>query len=300
MTDTALPLHSGPIRACATGLLYVVATPIGNLQDFSVRAQEVLRKVACIAAEDTRHSRRLLDAFSITTPLVALHEHNERQAGALLIARLLAGESIALISDAGTPVVSDPGVRFLAMAHQHAIAVIAIPGPSAQAAALSVAGFAADQFVFEGFLPAKASARRARLGELAQETRTLVFYEAPHRILDCVADMADCFGAHRQAALVKEISKLHETTQRGALAQLLDWLHACPQHCKGEFVVVTQGAPAQDADEQAVARTLAVLLAELPLKQAVDLAVQLTGGKKNELYRLAIAHNAQAQAVTAQ
>lgn len=269
--------------------LFIVATPIGNLRDFSPRAQEVLRAVAWIAAEDTRHSRRLLDPFTITTPLVALHEHNEREAGEKLLARLLAGESGALISDAGTPAVSDPGSRLVAEAHRHRIPVIAIPGPSAVAAALSVAGFRADRFVFEGFLPSKAQARRKVLESLREEPRTVVFYEAPHRIEDCLRDMLEGFGAEREAALVKEISKMHETTVRGPLPDLLDWLTARPEHAKGEFVVVVQGAPEKGEEDEAVDRMLPHLLAALPLKGAVDLAVKLGGGKKNAVYQKALA-----------
>ncbi|WP_103920052.1 16S rRNA (cytidine(1402)-2'-O)-methyltransferase, partial [Candidatus Venteria ishoeyi] len=222
----------------STACLYIVATPIGNLEDISQRALRILQHVALVAAEDTRHSRPLLLHFGINTPLRALHEHNEQQATQQLLQQLHQGDSIALISDAGTPLISDPGQRFVQAVHQAGIPVCPIPGASALICALSAAGFSADQFCFEGFLPAKAGTREQRLQVLQDETRTLVFYEAPHRIKACVKAMLLNFGAERPAALLKELTKLHETVYRGTLAEILRWLEAEAVHCKGEFILV--------------------------------------------------------------
>jgi 16S rRNA (cytidine1402-2'-O)-methyltransferase len=268
------------------GTLYVVATPIGNLQDLSPHACAILAAVACIAAEDTRHSRHLLDHFCIRTPLYSLHEHNERHSGEILLQRLHAGEDIALISDAGTPLISDPGSRFVQSVLAAGLKVSPIAGPSAVAAALSVAGLPADRFVFEGFLPSKASARHSRLHSLKEESRTLVFYEAPHRIEACVADMCHIFGGVRQAVLVKELSKLFETVKPGTLDELHIWLQAAPEHRKGEFVLVVAGAVTQVTEITPHARQmLTVLSRELPLKTAAKLVSELTGIPKNQLYR---------------
>ncbi|EIJ41482.1 putative S-adenosylmethionine-dependent methyltransferase, YraL family [Beggiatoa alba B18LD] len=269
-----------------TGVLYVVATPIGNLADFTLRAQQVLEKVQVIAAEDTRHSRHLLTHFGINTPLQALHEHNEKQATAQLISRLQAGESVALISDAGTPLISDPGRYLIEIAHTQHIQVVPIPGASALISALSVAGLSADQFIFAGFLPAKSTARQQVLQSLSAETKTLVFYEAPHRIVDSVTDMLHCFGTERIGILCKELTKLFETVQRDSLANLLLWLNEEVERQKGEFVIVIQGA--QPLDTQALnpeaERVMRLLLTELPLKQAAKLASDITGVSKNKLY----------------
>jgi 16S rRNA (cytidine1402-2'-O)-methyltransferase len=266
--------------------LYVVATPIGNLQDFSPRGQTILAEVACIAAEDTRHSRRLLTHFGISTQLVALHEHNEREASEQLLRRLRNGESIALISDAGTPVVSDPGFRFVQSVLAAGIAVSSIAGPSAVAAALSVAGLPGDKFVFEGFLAAKPGLRRQRLQVLAQETRTLVFYEAPHRIQACIEDCRAIFGAERRATLVKELTKQFETVLPGTLTDIAEWLAAEEVHCKGEFVIVVAGAqPTANAREADALQILEVLARDLPLKQAAKLTAEITGVAKNLLYK---------------
>jgi 16S rRNA (cytidine1402-2'-O)-methyltransferase len=272
------------------GTLYVVATPIGNLQDLSPRAVAILSAVACIAAEDTRHSRHLLDHFGIRTPLYSLHEHNERHRGEILLQRLLSGEDIALISDAGTPLISDPGYRFVQSALAAGIKVSPIAGPSALIAALSVAGLPADRFVFEGFLSPKASARHSRLQSLKEENRTLVFYEAPHRIEDCVAEMLSVFGAERPAVLLKELSKMFETVKPGNLGELYAWLQAAPEHRKGEFVIVVAGAPEQARRlDPASLHMLAILSRELPLKTAAKLVSEITGIAKNQLYREGLA-----------
>ncbi len=272
------------------GILYVVATPIGNLQDFSPRAQSVLRQVNLIAAEDTRHSRHLLNHFSITTQLQSLHEHNERQIAHILLQRLHNDDNIALISDAGTPLISDPGYYLIQTALAEQITVMPIPGPSALISALSVAGFPADRFVFEGFLPAKAAARRQRLEILVEESRTLVFYEAPHRLVDCVNDMAQIFGEARQAVLVKELTKVFETVYRDTLSGIVNWLKARAERQKGEFVLVVQGAPKPDnnALNPEAERVFQLLRKDLSLKQAAKLTSEITGVSKNRLYALGL------------
>jgi 16S rRNA (cytidine1402-2'-O)-methyltransferase len=272
------------------GKLYIVATPIGNLQDFSPRAQTVLRQVNLIAAEDTRHSRHLLNHFGITTPIISVHEHNERQQSLALLQRIQAGDSIALISDAGTPLISDPGYYLIQSALAEQITVVPIPGPSALISALSVAGFRADRFVFEGFLPAKAAARRQRLENLAYETRTLVFYEAPHRLLDCINDMVQSFTEKREAVLVKEITKMFETVYRDSLGGILNWLNGEALRQKGEFVLVVQGAPPPDdkALSPETKRIFYLLRKELQLKKAAKLTSEITGASKNTLYALGL------------
>jgi 16S rRNA (cytidine1402-2'-O)-methyltransferase len=273
----------------SAGRLYVVATPIGNLADFSPRAGEVLRLCRVIAAEDTRHSGALLRHFGITTPLLSLHEHNERQRLPELIARLRAGESVALISDAGTPAISDPGFDLVGAAAAAGLEVIAIPGPSAVVAALSIAALPTDRFCFEGFLPARAAARRAHLQDLAGETRTIVLYESPHRIAATLADCEQAFGGERRAALARELTKLHETLYRGSLAELGVRSRADPDLARGEIVLVIAGAaPHERSEVGELDRVLALLLAELPLKQAARLAAQLVGARDNEACKRAL------------
>ncbi|OQW91866.1 MAG: 16S rRNA (cytidine(1402)-2'-O)-methyltransferase [Beggiatoa sp. IS2] len=269
------------------GILYVVGSPIGNLQDFSPRAQAILRQVDWIAAEDTRHSRKLLTHFNIDTPMQSLHEHNEHQFTVTLLEDLHMGKSVALLSDAGTPLISDPGSFLVQTAHAQGITVIPIPGACALTTALSVAGLPADRFVFEGFLPPKSTARQHRLVELVKESRTLVFYEAPHRILDCLQDLIAIFGNDRTAVLGKELTKLFEQVYRDTLAGIYAWLTAQPERQQGEFVLVVQGVPFQVADKTInpeVAQIFNVLRQELPLKQAAKLTSILTGVSKNTLY----------------
>ncbi len=272
------------------GRLYVVATPIGNLGDMSPRACEVLRGAALIAAEDTRHSGALLRHFGIDTPLVSFHDHNDRRRTPELVARLEAGESIALISDAGTPAISDPGFELVAAAAAARVAIIAIPGPCALVAALAVAALPTDRFCFEGFLPARGAARRARLEALRTETRSLVLYESPHRIGETLADCRDCFGAERRASVARELTKLHETVYRGSLAELAARALSDPDFVRGEIVIVLAGAPPEDAAVGAAEldRALEVLLAELPLKQAARLAARWLGVRDNEAYKRAL------------
>jgi 16S rRNA (cytidine1402-2'-O)-methyltransferase len=269
----------------ASGTLFVVATPIGNLGDFSPRAQQVLRDVAAICAEDTRRSGQLLAHFGIATPLIALHEHNEDAIAQRLVARLRAGESLALVSDAGTPLVSDPGFRLVRAARAAGVTVSPVPGPSALIAALSVAGLPSDRFVFEGFLPAKAAARRERLQALAGEVRTLIFYESAHRIVETLADMAAVFGGERSAVLARELTKLFETVLEGTLADLRARVEADPDQRKGEFVLLVHGA-AEDADAKVAEglRLYAVLKQHLPPSTAAKLAAELSGAPRKALY----------------
>ncbi|WP_037074286.1 16S rRNA (cytidine(1402)-2'-O)-methyltransferase [Pseudoxanthomonas suwonensis] len=265
--------------------LHVVATPIGNLGDLSPRAQQVLREVAAICAEDTRRSAQLLGHFGIGTPLLALHEHNEQQMAERLVARLLAGESLALISDAGTPLVSDPGYRLVRAARQAGVRVSPVPGPSALIAALSVAGLPSDRFAFEGFLPAKASARRERLAALAGEPRTLVFYESAHRIDESLADLCAAFGDDRPAVLARELTKLFETVLDGDLASLHERVLADENQRKGEFVLVVQGV-GEDTDAKLAEgrRVHAILAKQLPPSAAARLAAEITGAPRKALY----------------
>jgi 16S rRNA (cytidine1402-2'-O)-methyltransferase len=272
------------------GTLYIVATPIGNLDDIGQRALQVLAAVDRIAAEDTRHSQRLLGHYGIRTPLLALHEHNERQKIEGLLAELEQGRSLALISDAGTPLISDPGFPLVRAARERGIRVVPVPGCNAAICALSAAGLPTDRFVFEGFLPAREGQRENRLRELAGETRTLVFYESSHRILDSLASMAAVFGASRRAVVARELTKTFETIRDGALAELLEWVRADPQQQKGEFVVLVEGAPARASDtlDAETERVLVTLLEELSVKQSAALAAKLTGVAKKRLYERAL------------
>jgi len=270
------------------GALYIVATPIGNLEDLSPRAKTVLENVDLIVAEDTRHSKPMLNQFGIETKVRAYHDHNERSQTPVLIKQLQTGMSIALISDAGTPLICDPGYHLLLAAHAERIKVIPVPGPSALISALSVAGFSSEKFVFEGYLPARKMARQQRLQQLKDETRTLVFYEAPHRILASIEDTIICYGGKRQAVIAKEITKQHENIQRGTLPELLDWLHSDKDLSKGEFVVVIQGNKTSQFDTQEASRILKILLADHSVKQAARLTSEIMQGNRNDIYKLAM------------
>lgn len=276
---------SHPTDAVRSGCLFVVATPIGNLGDLSPRALETLKSVAAICAEDTRHTRQLLAHFGVERPLLALHEHNEDEIAGRLVLRLRAGESLALVSDAGTPLVSDPGFRLVRAARAAGIKVSPLPGPSALIAALSVAGLPSDRFVFEGFLPARAAARRERLSALAAETRTLVFYESAHRIEETLAAAAAAFGAQRLATIARELTKLFETVLDGTLEDLGARVAADANQRKGEFVLLVQGA-GEDADARiAEGRRLYAKLSEhLPPSTAAKLAAELSGAPRKALY----------------
>nr|WP_236621741.1 16S rRNA (cytidine(1402)-2'-O)-methyltransferase [Luteimonas huabeiensis] len=273
--------------APAAGVLYVVATPIGNLGDLSARAGQTLREVAAICAEDTRRTRTLLAHLGIDTPTLPLHEHNEEAMAARLVARLAAGESLALVSDAGTPLVSDPGFRLVRAARQAGIRVSPVPGPSALVAALSAAGLPSDRFVFEGFLPAKAAARRERLAALAGESRTLIFYESAHRIVESLADLRAAFGDARRAVLARELTKLFETVLDGSLSALQAAVEADADQRKGEFVLLVEGA-GEDAGAVLAEgrRVYALLSAHLPPSSAARLAAEITGAPRKALYRV--------------
>ncbi len=271
------------------GTLYVVATPIGNLGDLSRRAQETLGRVSLIAAEDTRHTGQLLKVFGIETAMMSLHEHNEERRSQLLLARLIAGESIALVSDAGTPLISDPGFDLVAAARDRGIQVVAVPGACAAIAALSIAGLPTDRFTFEGFLAAKSSARRAQLEMLQTQERTMVFYESPHRLVDSLSDMSSIFGGDRRAVVCRELTKQHETSYSGALAHLQEQSARDTDMSRGEIVIVVAGNSIQastlniDAD-----RLLRALLEDLPPSQAAKIAAKISGEKRSELYERAM------------
>jgi 16S rRNA (cytidine1402-2'-O)-methyltransferase len=274
-----------------TGKLYVVATPIGNLGDISARALALLAQADLVAAEDTRNTGHLLAHHGIRARLVALHEHNEMQRAAELVARIKAGETIALVSDAGTPAISDPGALLVAQAMAAGITVCPIPGANAAIAALSAAGLAAPHFLFYGFLPARDAARRAALQALRELPYALVFYEAPHRVRECVAALAAILGGEREIVIARELTKLFEAIHRCRLHEAGDWLAADDYRRRGEFVLIVSGAPAQAPQDMPAEaeRVLRLLLAELPLKQAAGLAAAITGARKNALYARALA-----------
>ena len=270
------------------GTLYIVATPIGNLEDLSPRAQRILSAVDLILAEDTRHSARLLRTFDIRTRTLAFHENNEERMTGRIISRLAAGSSVALIADAGTPLISDPGFKLVRQAHAQNIPVSPVPGPAALIAALSAAGVAPGKFLFEGFAPARAEARRKRMAALAGAAHTLVFYEAPHRIKAFLADAATIFGPGREASIARELTKKFETIRQGTLGGLIEWMEQDPDQGRGEFVVIIAGAGEEHTDIAELTALLKVLLKSLSLKQAVRIATELTGAPRNEIYDLAV------------
>lgn len=274
------------------GCLYVVATPIGDVDDLSSRAQKVLAAVDQVAAEDTRTSARLFEQLGLRTPLTAVHDHNEAHRVPGLIARLQAGETLALVSDAGTPLISDPGYRLIAAAHDAGVTVVPVPGPCAAITALSAAGLASDRFHFEGFLPSRQGPRVARLKALAEASPTLILYEAPHRIVETLEDLVATFGSDRLATLARELTKTFETIRRAPLGELLAWVMADSNQQRGEIVLVVAGAPEREAaDMRALSAEsiLRVLVRELPVKQAAGLAAEMMGLKRNALYDMALA-----------
>lgn len=271
------------------GVFYVVATPIGNLEDMSPRAVAVLQQVDLILAEDTRHSARLLQHYGIPTPMRACHEHNEASLCGSIRAQLESGQSVALISDAGTPLVSDPGFRLVRALQSHEIRISTIPGPCALIAALSISGLPSDRFAFEGFLPSREAARRTRLETLRGETRTLIFYEAPHRLLQMLVTLAGVFGGERRVCVVREVSKLYESVHCDCLTAMLDWLQADANRCRGEIVVLVEGVTKSGQDEHDDERLLRILLDYLPAGQAASAAAEIGGGRRNRLYKLAMA-----------
>jgi len=272
----------------APGTLYLVATPIGNLADITQRAVAVLGQVDIIAAEDTRHSQRLLSHLGIRSALVAYHEHNEDRMTPKLLDELATGKSIALISDAGTPLISDPGYRLVSQAHDRALRVVPVPGVCAAITALSAAGLATDCFTFEGFPPAKQGARLHFLEHLASQQRTMIFYVSCHRIIDTLKDMQAVFGGSRRVAFARELSKTFETIKRAELSQLTDWVEADENQRKGEIVLIVEGKPDSGGDAAQVDHYLTILLGELPVKQAVKLVVKMTGENKNDVYKRAL------------
>lgn len=272
------------------GSLYVVATPIGNLKDITLRAIEVLQQVDLIAAEDTRYSKRLLNEYDISKPMLALHEHNEQEQIHQVCSLLENGKNIALISDAGTPLISDPGFPLIRALRKAGLKIYTIPGPCAAIAALSISGLPTDHFVFEGFLPPKSQGRCRRLELLVYERRTLVFYESVHRVVESLQDMAKVLGEQRQIVVARELTKTYETVLTGELGQVLKLIQADNKQQLGEFVVLVQGyqLPADESITTDAKQVLKILLAELPLKQAVHLTAKITNNKRNDLYDYAI------------
>ncbi|MBL8499000.1 MAG: 16S rRNA (cytidine(1402)-2'-O)-methyltransferase [Nitrosomonas sp.] len=270
--------------------LYVVATPIGNLSDISLRALELLAKADVIAAEHVQNSKHLLAAHAITAKLIALHQHNEAAVAGKIVTLLDSGKSVALITDAGTPGISDPGAIVVQRVREGGYRVVPVPGANAAICALSAAGMMNPHFLFYGFLPTKSGLRKRELTALKSHPYTVIFYEAPHRILECIADMIDIFGAQREITLARELTKLFETIHSGTLAGVLSWLQADTNQQKGEFVLLLSGAEIVDKSEisDEARHTLICLLTELPLKQAVKLAAAITGANKNTLYQLAL------------
>ena len=268
-----------------SGTLYVVATPIGNLEDLTSRARQILAEVSLIAAEDTRHTGRLLMHIGCKTRLLALHDHNEEKVVGSIIKMLLDGDSVALVSDAGTPLISDPGFRLVREAHNNNIVVSPIPGASAVTAALSCAGIATDRFCFEGFLPSKQAARKSLLMSLASEQRTMVFYESVHRIGECIADMVDIFGSERQAFIGRELTKMHEQCVQEPLGELRRLIDDKSVVAKGEFVVVVAGSAEPDESPLEIDRLLRALSSHLSAKDAARVAAEATGQKRNALYQ---------------
>lgn len=269
--------------------LYIVATPIGNLDDITLRAINTLKQVDLIAAEDTRHSGMLLQHLGIKAKLFALHDHNEQEKSQLLIEKLKSGLSIALISDAGTPLINDPGYHLVKACRENNINVVPIPGACAAIAALSVAGLPSDRFSYEGFLPAKTKARQDYLTTLIDEPRTMIFYESTHRLLDTLHDMQTIWGSDRQIVLAKELTKTWETIVHFSIKDLIEWLEEDSNRQKGEFVLIAEGESKTDdvIDAKAI-NTLKLLLNELPLKKAAAITAEIYGLKKNQLYQLGL------------
>lgn len=287
-----------PMKKGQSGVLYIVATPIGNLTDITQRALTVFEQVDLIAAEDTRHSGLLLSHYGIKKPFFALHDHNEQQRAAVLVEKLLQGENIALISDAGTPLISDPGYHLVRRCREAGVQVVPLPGACAAISALCASGIASDRFCFEGFLPAKSKARIDKLNDVANEARTLIFYESTHRILDTLADMQSVFGAERYLVMARELTKTWETIYGNTLGELQAWLKEDANRIKGEIVLIVEGKQEEESAEfspQAIA-LLKRLTEELPLKKAAAIVAETFGAKKNALYQYGLAHFAKEEA----
>ncbi|EIJ74359.1 16S rRNA (cytidine(1402)-2'-O)-methyltransferase [Haemophilus haemolyticus] len=276
-----------------TGILYIVATPIGNLQDITQRALDTFTQVDLIAAEDTRHSGLLLSHYGIKKPFFALHDHNEQEKAHILVGKLKQGSNIALISDAGTPLISDPGFHLVRQCREAGIRVVPLPGACAAITALCASGIASDRFCFEGFLPAKSKARKDKLENIAEEDRTLIFYESTHRILDTLEDMQSVLGEERYIVLAREITKTWETITGNTIKNLREWLLEDPNRTKGEMVLIVEGKPKSDNNDeispQAV-KALELIAEELPLKKSAAIVAELYGYKKNALYQFGLAH----------
>ena len=276
-----------------TGILYIVATPIGNLQDITQRALETFAQVDLIAAEDTRHSGLLLSHYGIKKPFFALHDHNEQEKAHILVEKLKQGSNIALISDAGTPLISDPGFHLVRQCREAGIRVVPLPGACAAITALCASGIASDRFCFEGFLPAKSKARKDKLENIAEEDRTLIFYESTHRILDTLEDMQAVLGEERYIVLAREMTKTWETITGNTIKNLREWLLEDPNRTKGEMVLIVEGKPKSDNNDeispQAV-KALELIAEELPLKKAAAIVAELYGYRKNALYQFGLAH----------
>jgi 16S rRNA (cytidine1402-2'-O)-methyltransferase len=277
----------------AEAVLYIVATPIGNLDDMVPRALKILQTVDVIAAEDTRHSSRLMQHFSITTPMIACHDHNEEYVAGKLIEKLRQGEQIALISDAGTPLISDPGYRVVSQVRDAGFSVVPVPGACAMVAALCASGLPSDRFIFEGFLPAKESGRRQRLQRIADETATLIYYESPHRIVASLSTIVEVLGAEREVVIARELTKTFETIKALPAAEMIAWVESDHNQQKGEIVLLVRGAPKREQDDALATdtlRVLKILAAEVGDKQGALLAAKITGEKKNKLYKWLIAN----------
>jgi len=280
MSDHSESLSNLPAK------LYIVATPIGNISDITYRAIETLQQVDIIAAEDTRHSGKLLSHYQIKKPMFPLHDHNERERGKVLIEKIKAGQSVALISDAGTPLISDPGYHLVNECREKGVDVVPIPGACATIAALSAAGLPTDRFSFEGFLPAKEKGKQDKLSALIEETRTMVFYESPRRIIDTVQQVVNILGADRKIVIARELTKTFESFYALPAQEMLEWLKEDTNHCRGEFVLMIAGAVADsEAIPQVALNTLALLKEQLPLKKAAALTAQIHSQKKNDLYK---------------
>lgn len=270
-------------------MLYIVATPIGNLADFSQRACDVLKNVDLIATEDTRHTKKLLNHFNINKPLFAIHAHNENHMSSQIIHKLKDGLKIALVSDAGTPLISDPGLPLVQLAQENNIPISPIPGPCALISALCVSGIPTDKFIFEGFLPAKDNAREKRLHELKDESRTIVFYESPHRIISCLNSLVSIFGKQRLATITRELTKTFETIYHDSLNNILEFVKSDPKQRLGELVLIISGnSNQQNQETQKAHQILTILQKELPLSQAASIAAKITGLNKKELYQLGL------------
>ena len=276
-----------------TGILYIVATPIGNLQDITQRALDTFAQVDLIAAEDTRHSGLLLSHYGIKKPFFALHDHNEQEKAHILVEKIKQGSNIALISDAGTPLISDPGFHLVRQCREAGIRVVPLPGACAAITALCASGIASDRFCFEGFLPAKSKARKDKLENIAEEDRTLIFYESTHRILDTLEDMQSVLGEERYIVLAREITKTWETITGNTIKNLREWLLGDPNRTKGEMVLIVEGKPKSDNNDEIspqAMKALELIAEELPLKKAAAIVAELYGYKKNALYQFGLAH----------